>query len=129
VHRDKHFRRAIRGRVRKAACDLTMIRNEDPRDAPVALRIADPDIGRYRSTIRNGRDNVRRGPAAIALNDEARVALEDERRANQIGKLLRNGQDADIDPDVPIEISVRDSKPAEGSRDRVAGVVADNEEG
>ena len=116
-----------------------MDRGDHRRDGVViglveALDAALPLVGSHRVVGRDHRavielaDEGRIVLAAVRVDQQAREIGEDRRRAGHRGELRRHGLDADIVGDVTPELVFRQTEIAILVRQRVAGMVGDQDE-
>ena len=68
------------------------------------------------------------GGSAIAVDDQARIGLQDSGRVQRGRQVLGDLCDANVPGDMALHLRVRDTKPAECRRDGSAGVIGGEEQ-
>lgn len=85
-------------------------------------------VGRNRRAVGDGRAQARIVGAAVAVDHQARIAALDQRAAEAPGKMLGDGQSADVPRDVAVPFRARHTHVAEGARHLAPGMVAQQNE-
>ena len=70
----------------------------------------------------------RRVRRAVAVDDEARIVLLDQRRIERVRQKPAETGDADVPGDVPLAFGLGNAEPAERARHEIAGVIGDQQE-
>ena len=97
-------------------------------DPGLDLLRPEADIPRHDEPVGDLHDERRVVEAAIGVDQEAREAGEDRRRAERLGQTLRHGCGAEIVGDMAVQILRFEAQRAVGLGDRVLGVVAEDQE-
>jgi hypothetical protein len=112
----------------KLGADALVIRSRDFAHARGAAGLAQADITgdpRQLADLRNRSRDVRR---PVAVDDQPRIVLPDQRRIERDGQEPAHTGDADVPGDVPLAFGHVDAEPADRARHDVAGVVGDQQE-
>src|SRR6202035_4950575 len=73
--------------------------------------------------LAEARDRAWRLRRAVAVDQQPRIALRDQMRAEMSGQRLRDAGDADVPGDVTRQLAFRQAEIAEPARDRLAIMI------
>ena len=97
------------------------------RDAGFDLSRRQAHIARHDQPVGDLHDERRVVEPAIGVDQEAREAGEDRRRAERVCQMLGHFRGAQVIGDVPVQVLGPEAKRAVALRDGVLGVVAEDE--
>ena len=97
-------------------------------NAPLQRIGIEPDIARHDETVCDLDHQRRVVEATVGVDQEPREARQDRRRAQALRQTLGDGSGAEIVGDVAMEVLLLQAEAIKGRRDRVLGMVAEDEE-
>src|SRR5438876_3732803 len=105
-----------------------VVRTENRVDAGGAPGFADPVIAGDLGRLADLRHRALDLGVAVAIDDEARIGLQNDRRIQQPRQLAADLADSDIPGDMPPSFMLGQTESAEPARKRAAGMVTGEEE-
>ena len=101
-----------------------MIGTKDCIDPCGPLRLIEVAVARNLGGFADLRYRARDIGVAVAINHQARIGLQDQRRIQQARKLTPDGANADIPCNMPQSFGFRQTERAEPARESAPGMLA-----
>ncbi len=128
MHRDEHRAPPGRGARIEETRDGRVVGDEDGVFARRGFGGRERLVAGHARCLAEDGDRAFAARPPVAVDDEARIGLEDRRRIEALGKMAGHRGDADVPGNVAAELRLGETQSAEAARDPAPGMIGGEDE-